>query len=118
MPMTPRERQGWMMVPVLFVILAIIVGCIDSMGVLFTPLIKHFGWSRTDYDVERLRELLTEAGLPADRLAKVIIETVSYKVNAAVAKQLEASNINYAVALAASRTVTAAPWRVTIKQPC
>src|SRR5689334_5712835 len=45
--MTPRERQGWMMVPVLFVILAIIVGCIDSMGVLFTPLIRHFGWSRT-----------------------------------------------------------------------
>jgi MFS family permease len=45
--MTPRERQGWLMVPVLFVILAIIVGCIDSMGVLFTPLIKHFGWSRT-----------------------------------------------------------------------
>jgi MFS family permease len=45
--MTPRERRGWMMVPILFVILAIIVGCIDSMGVLFTPLIKHFGWSRT-----------------------------------------------------------------------
>jgi MFS family permease len=45
--MTPRERQAWLMVAVLFVILAIIVGCIDSMGVLFTPLIKHFGWSRT-----------------------------------------------------------------------
>jgi len=45
--MTPRERQGWLMVPVLFVILAIIVGCLDSMGVLFTPLLRHFGGSRT-----------------------------------------------------------------------
>lgn len=45
--MTPRQRQGWLMVAVLFVIMAIVVGCIDSMGVLFTPLLKHFGWSRT-----------------------------------------------------------------------
>ncbi len=35
------------MVAVLFVIMAIVVGCLDSMGVLFTPLLKHFGWSRT-----------------------------------------------------------------------
>jgi hypothetical protein len=33
--MTPRERRGWLIVPVLFVILAIIVGCINSMGVLY-----------------------------------------------------------------------------------
>jgi OFA family oxalate/formate antiporter-like MFS transporter len=45
--MTPRQRQGWLMVAVLFAIMAIVVGCIDSMGVLFTPLLKHFGWSRT-----------------------------------------------------------------------
>jgi len=44
--MIARRRQGWLMVLVLFVILAIIVGCIDSMGVLFTPLVKHFHWSR------------------------------------------------------------------------
>ena len=35
------------MVLLLFVIMAIMVGCIDSTGVLFTPLLKHFGWSRT-----------------------------------------------------------------------
>jgi MFS family permease len=45
--MTSRQRQGWMMVAVLFVVMAIVVGCLDSMGVLFTPLLKHFGWSRT-----------------------------------------------------------------------
>lgn len=44
--MIARRRQGWLMVLVLFVIMAIIVGCIDSTGVLFTPLLKHFGWSR------------------------------------------------------------------------
>ena len=46
-PGIARQRQGWLMVLVLFVIMAIIVGCIDSTGVLFTPLLKHFGWSRT-----------------------------------------------------------------------
>ncbi len=34
------------MVAVLFVIMAIVVGCLDSMAVLFAPLLKHFGWSR------------------------------------------------------------------------
>jgi len=34
------------MVAVLFVIMAIFVGCLDSMAVLFAPLLKHFGWSR------------------------------------------------------------------------
>ncbi len=42
-----RQPRGWLMVLLLFVIMAIIVGCIDSTGVLFTPLLKHFGWSRT-----------------------------------------------------------------------
>src|SRR5579883_1289806 len=45
--MASRERRGWLMVAVLFVIMAIVVGCLDSMGVLFTPLLKHFGSSRT-----------------------------------------------------------------------
>ncbi|HKD67311.1 MAG TPA: MFS transporter [Candidatus Binataceae bacterium] len=44
--MTSQQRQGWMMVAVLFVVMAIFVGCLDSMAVLFTPLLKHFGWSR------------------------------------------------------------------------
>ncbi len=35
------------MVAVLFVVMAVVVGCLDSMGVLFTPLLRHFGWSRT-----------------------------------------------------------------------
>ena len=46
MEMTSRRRQGWLMVAVLFVIMAIVVGCLDSMAVLFAPLLKHFGWSR------------------------------------------------------------------------
>ena len=46
MEMTSRQRQGWLMVAVLFVIMAIVVGCLDSMAVLFAPLLKHFGWSR------------------------------------------------------------------------
>jgi MFS family permease len=45
-PTITSQRRGWVMVLLLFAIMAIMVGCIDSTGVLFTPLLKHFGWSR------------------------------------------------------------------------
>ena len=43
--MTPRQRGGWLMEAVLFVILAIVAGCLDS-GVLFTPLLISGGTAR------------------------------------------------------------------------
>lgn len=75
------------------------------------------GGSRTDYDIPELNRLLEDAGLPMERLGKLIVTTVTYKVNAAVAKQLAAANMTYAIALEQTKTVTPAPWRVTIKQP-
>ena len=56
--MTSRERRGWFMVLVLFVTLAVTIGAQDCFGVLFTPLLKHFGWSHT-----RLSTAMSVSGL-------------------------------------------------------
>jgi len=46
--MTNRERQGWIIVAGFFMAQFFIVGSgYDTAGVFFTPLLKHFGWSRT-----------------------------------------------------------------------
>jgi MFS family permease len=46
--MTNRERRGWVIVSGFFVAQFFIVGTgYDTAGVFFTPLLKHFGWSRT-----------------------------------------------------------------------
>jgi MFS family permease len=46
--MTSRERQGWVIVGGFFVAEFFILGSgYDTAGVFFTPLLKHFGWSRT-----------------------------------------------------------------------
>lgn len=46
--MTSRERQGWVIVGGFFMAEFFIVGSgYDTAGVFFTPLLKHFGWSRT-----------------------------------------------------------------------
>jgi hypothetical protein len=73
------------------------------------------GGSRVEYDCEQLRELLAEAGLPDDRLAELIVETVSYRVNQTVAKSVSAANPRYRAAIERCRRVEPAPWRVTVK---
>jgi len=46
--MTSRERRGWTIVGGFFLAQFFIVGsAYDTAGVFFTPLLKHFGWSRT-----------------------------------------------------------------------
>jgi MFS family permease len=46
--MTNRERQGWTIVGGFFLASFFILGSgYDTAGVFFTPLLKHFGWSRT-----------------------------------------------------------------------
>jgi MFS family permease len=45
--MTRNERQGWVIVASLFVTLFLVFGGgFDTAGVFFTPLLKHFGWTR------------------------------------------------------------------------
>src|SRR5271169_6199802 len=46
--MTNRDRQGWFIVGGVFLAEFFILGSgYDTAGVFFTPLLKHFGWSRT-----------------------------------------------------------------------
>jgi hypothetical protein len=75
------------------------------------------GGARTEFDAEALAEALRAAGCPEERIADLIVETVSYRVDARVAKQLEAANRAYAEAIASARTVEPAPWRVSLRGP-
>jgi len=50
--MTNRERQGWTIVGGFFLASFFILGSgYDTAGVFFTPLLKHFGWSRTQLSI-------------------------------------------------------------------
>ena len=73
------------------------------------------GGTRADFDVELLASLLQEAGLPEERLRAAIVETVSYKVNQLVLKQLAGANPDYAAAIELAKTTVETPWRVTVK---
>lgn len=57
------------------------------------------------WDITELVKLL-DAGLPAERYQALVGETVTYKVNAAVAKQIAGANPAYAVIVAAAQTRT------------
>jgi OFA family oxalate/formate antiporter-like MFS transporter len=103
--MTPRTRQGWLMVAVLFVIMAVVVGCLDSMSVLFTPLLKHFGSSRTRLSAVMsaitvaLGLCIPVAGWFVDRIGARIVIAAGVAIGGA--GMLIASQANSLVALAA-----------------
>lgn len=54
------------------------------------------GGSEVVWDVEALRAGLRKAGCPDERLAELITETVEYRVNNTVARQLASANPKYA----------------------
>jgi hypothetical protein len=74
------------------------------------------GGEKVVYDELELARRLREAGLPEARLAELIVETVTYKVDQRVATSVAAANPNYAEALQASRRTVPAPVRVAIKR--
>jgi hypothetical protein len=58
---------------------------------------------------------LRDRGLPEDRYNELVVATVTYKVNAAVAKQLEAANPLYAEVIGMARSYEPKPYRVVVK---
>ena len=74
------------------------------------------GGEKAEYDILKLGELLFDEGLPASRLAELVVQTVTYKVDQRVARSVAAANPRYALALEACKTVVPAPWRVTVKK--
>jgi hypothetical protein len=73
------------------------------------------GGPRAEYDAELLMSRLRACGLPEERVAQAVVQTVTYKPNAAVLRQLAAANQDYRRAIDASRTTVDAPYRVSLK---
>jgi hypothetical protein len=73
------------------------------------------GGERSEFDAELLTERLRDAGLPEERIAEAVVQTVSYKVDQRVLRQLAAANPAYRTAVDKSRTVVDTPWRVSVK---
>ncbi len=71
------------------------------------------GGQELAWDIEVLDELRA-AGLPEDRFNELVVATVSYRVNAAVAKQLAGANPEYARVIEAAKSYTPKPWRISV----
>jgi hypothetical protein len=72
------------------------------------------GGSELDWDFEVLNELRA-AGLPEERYDELVVATVTFKVNAAVSKQLASANPDYAQIIERARGTIERPWRVNIR---
>src|SRR6516165_10509809 len=49
--MKEQEKQGWIIVAVLFTTMFLIWGPVNASSVFFLPVVKHFGWSRTFFSL-------------------------------------------------------------------
>ncbi len=72
------------------------------------------GGSDLEWDMDVLLELRAW-GLPESRYDELVVATVTYKVDARVAKQLEGANDDYAAVIRRSRSRVEKPWRVNVK---
>ncbi len=72
------------------------------------------GGAKLEWDVEVLDELRA-AGLPDERYADLVLIEHTYKVNAAVARQIAGANPTYAAIVERAKSYADAPVRVTVK---
>src|SRR5271167_820633 len=71
--MTQRERQGWIIVASLFVVLMFVFGSGYNTGGLFFPhLLKHFGWPRAQLSTLQGLALPISAGISAPLIGWLI----------------------------------------------
>lgn len=71
--------------------------------------------SEVVWDIEVLQGLV-DAGLPQDRFNELVTTEVSYRVNSAVAKQIESSgNVKYSEIIGAARTRADKPYRASVR---
>ena len=73
------------------------------------------GGTRLVWDLEKLRAGLRDADCPEDRIEALITETVEYKVNNSVARQLAGANDAYKAAIDAARSYVPAAVRVSVE---
>lgn len=72
------------------------------------------GGEKVEWDVEELWKL-RDAGLPEDRMNALVKTEVTYKVDAAVARQIAAANPDYGEIIYRAKQKVPAPWRVSVK---
>jgi hypothetical protein len=73
------------------------------------------GGDKLEWDVDLLGAGLRKAGCPEERIDELVQIKIKYRVDAGIARQLEAANPRYAAAIAAARRRVPAPWRVSVK---
>ncbi len=72
------------------------------------------GGKELTWDLDALSALCV-LGLPEARFNELVVATVTYRVDARVAKQLEAANPEYARVIQSARSYAEKPWRVSIR---
>ena len=68
------------------------------------------------WDAQRLEADLREAGMPEERIRQIVVEEISYTVQAREAKRAAAANPDYAHAVAAARSTLEGRPSVTVKR--
>lgn len=74
------------------------------------------GGEKTEYDVEELTDELQDLGLPASRVAELVIMKITYKVNQRVARSVAAANPRYADAIDRHSRQVPDYWRVKVEK--
>lgn len=77
--------------------------------------IELSGGESVSYDPEALAEALRVAGCPEERIAEVVVATVSYKVNRSVLRQLAGANPDYKAAAELAEVREEKPLRASVK---
>lgn len=78
--------------------------------------VELYGGSEVVWDVEKLRASLRRLGCPEERILELVRETIEYKIDNTVARQLAAANPKYAKAIEAAKTRHSKPLSVRIKE--
>lgn len=73
------------------------------------------GGPTIDYDPSDLMEALREAGCPEERISAAVEETISYRVNRSVLRQLVGANPDYKAAAELAERTLEKPYRAAVK---
>jgi hypothetical protein len=80
----------------------------------FDRKVSLSGGPSVEYDAHDLREALTEAGCPEERISAAIQEEISYKVDRSVLKQLAAANPDYKAAIELAERPVEKRWSAKV----
>ncbi len=74
------------------------------------------GGEKVVWDAQQLEDDLRAAGMPEERIREIVVEEVSYRVQAVEAMKAARANADYAIAVARARHVTEARPTISIRK--